>query len=226
MIHPVIRIISFLVFAACAASVDARGLAAAALILGLLYLWLGPGHLRQGWHMLRRMRWFFLSILVLYFWFTPGQPALASLPLPTAWLPTRPGLVAGGQRLASLVLIILAVNLLLRTTPPQQLTAAIHWLARPLAWLGLPADRLAVRMVLVTEALATVQSRVRDALARLRGEGGGLRQLGRFSAEIFREIDAAAVSAPGRTLVLRRCAAPPFHQWVYPLALAGMFQFL
>ena len=223
MFHPVIRIISFLVLAAYLATAGRAGALLAAAALALLYAFLGLRHLAPAWRMIRRMRWFFLSLLVIYFWFTPGQPALGFLPLPSAYLPTVQGMVAGAARIASLLLIILAVNLLLCTTPRQELIGAIHWLARPLAWLGICPDRLAVRMHLVMDALASVQALVRQALPGRDGGGRRLRQLGCFAADVFRGVTEAAERAPCRDVTLRRCLAPPLYQWLYPLALGAVF---
>lgn len=226
MFHPVIRIISFLVLAAYLATAEVADMMLAAVALALLYLLLDPGYFRSAWRMIRRMRWFFLSILIIYFWFTPGQPALGFLPLPSAWLPSEQGLRAGSLRIATLLLIILAVNLLLRTTPQKQLIAAIHWLSRPLAWLGICPDRLAVRMVLVMESLATVQSLVRQGLQGLQRSDRRLRQLGHFASDVFLQVTEAADRSPCHTITLQRCVAPPLYQWLYPVALGALFSLL
>jgi len=229
-LHPVIRIVSFLVFTASLAVAGATEVWLAAGILGLLYLVLylarGFAGLASAWRMARRLRWFFLSLLILYFWFTPGQPVPGFLPLPSAWLPTQEGLTEGVLRIAALLSVIFAANLLLCSTGRDDLVAAICWLARPLQWAGLSAERLAVRMILVMEALATVQGQVRGALSQWREEGGPrLRRLGGFSTAVFLQVNAAAEAAPSRTFVLSRCHAPPLYQWLYPgllaLALAG-----
>lgn len=226
MLHPVIRIVTFLVFSAYLAVAEAHSVLLAAVLLGLLYVIHGVACLNAAWPMIRRMRWFFLSILILYFWFTPGQPALTFLPLPTAWLPTSEGVSEGILRSAALLSIILAVNLLLYSTSQAQLVAAIHWLVRPLRWAGISPERLAIRIMLVMESLAVVQSEVRAVRTRQQGDGSRLRRLGDFSAAVFLQITRAAEQAPCRTVTLPPCPAPPRHQWLYPLLLGAGFSLL
>lgn len=227
MIHPVIRIFTFLVFAALISLADPAGLILAATGVAVLYVLIDVGHLGAAWVMIRRMRWFFLSIAILFFWFTPGQPLalLAWLPLDSSWLPTLQGMETGVLRVASLALIILAVNLLLRTSSRDELFAAIHWMARPLSVLGISPERLAVRMVLVMDALAEVQDMVRGVLDAIKGKARSLRHIGHFSSEVFSRVSDRAEAAPCRTIELAGCSAPPLYQWLYPLLLGGGFCF-
>ncbi len=227
MIHPVIRIFSFLVFAALISLVDLLGLALAAVAVVLLYVLIGIGHFVPAWTMMRRMRWFFLSIAVLFFWFTPGQPmGLSWVPLDAGWLPTRQGMEAGVLRVGALALIILAANLLLRTSSREELFSAIHWMARPLSWVGVSHERLAVRMVLVMDSLAEVQDMVRHTMGGMGGKTRLLHQAGHFSSEVFSRVSARAEAEPCRAIELSRCGAPPLRQWLYPLLVGGAFYFL
>lgn len=57
----------------------------------------------------------------------------------------------GGLRLAALVLFIAAVNLLIRSIKPAELTYAIVWLLHPLRWFQFPVDRFAVRLALTLD---------------------------------------------------------------------------
>jgi len=98
--HPVIKIILFLIYAAAVAFGGATILLAGAVLVVALYL-PGPGErLLLALRMLRRMRWFFLSIALVYLLFTPGRLLFSAWP----WGPTVEGLVGGGQRIASLVI--------------------------------------------------------------------------------------------------------------------------
>jgi len=223
MIHPVIRIFTFLVFAGLISMVDLTGLILAGTALAVLYLLIGPEYFRPAWMMITRMRWFFLSITIIYFWFTPGQPLFFHLlPFSPDWLPTRQGVETGTLRVGSLVLIIMAVNLLLRTSSQDQLFAAIHWMARPLTWLGVSPDILAVRMVLVMESLADVQKMVRHMMTSIKGKAHSLRHIGHFSSDIFSRVTVQAEETPCRTIELVGCNAPPVYQWLYPLLLGSL----
>ncbi|MDH5258174.1 MAG: hypothetical protein OEX07_09195, partial [Gammaproteobacteria bacterium] len=79
--HPLISLICFIIFAAFVSLGQV-----ASSMLGLLFLlvvWVISRQLpaAKAWAMIKRLRIFFVSILIMYLWFTPGQliwPVLAS----------------------------------------------------------------------------------------------------------------------------------------------------
>jgi len=224
MPHPVIRICTFLVFAVLLSMASPAGLLYGGGGLTILYSLVDPTHFRSAWRLVLRLRWFYLSIVILYFWSTPGQPL--SLPLlgwATHWLPTRQGVASALERISVLVFMIMAANLLLRTTSQTELIAAIHWLARPLKVLGLSQERLAVRIVLVMDCLSMVQEIVREMLAEMRGMLRSWRQIGQFSSAVFLQVASRAEGDRCRTIQLAPACAPPAYQWLYPLFLVGVF---
>lgn len=223
--HPLIRILCFLVFAAWLAWGDLQRLLFGAALLAVLYALVAPASIRAGGAMVRRLRWLLVSLLIVYGWFTPGRP-LAGLDagaLLAPLIPTVEGLAEGVVRCAALVVIVLAVNLLLRTTSREQLLGAIHGLARPLALFGLSRERLALRMVLVMDAVEEVRGLVADRLAARRDELPGLRAAGGFaSGVIVAVIEAAGRRGPERvTLTLGSPPSPV--QWMFPALLWAAF---
>ena len=225
--HPVIKIMLFLVFGSAVAFGDAMALSAGALVLLGLYL-PGPAErVRLALSMLRRMRWFFLSIAVVYLLFTPGRLLFSAWP----GGPTLEGMMGGAHRIASLVLIVLAVNLLLRTTPRPALISAILWCLTPLSWVGLPRERLAVRIALTLDAIDQVQVIYRH---RPRGDDGaeelrheGLRQrlwrIGAAAQRLVTKVIEQAEAVPTQVIEVPRPSNPPPAQWVYPLLLGSLF---
>jgi hypothetical protein len=79
--------------------------------------------------LLKRLRWFFLSLLVLHAF----------------------------HNLAVLIIIVLASHLLMFTTSIQQLIAALLWWLYPFKKLGFETERFAVRLSLIFETVETVQ---------------------------------------------------------------------
>ena len=220
--HPVIRIAVFIIFTLSLAAGGRGQLLAGAVLLGALFFWTGAGPWSAAWRMLRRMRWLFLSLAVVYFWFTPGTPLLDIAPAAAAWLPTWEGLMHGGTRIAALVLMVLAASLLVRLTPRDDLFAALHWLAAPLRVLGVARERLALRIALSLAAVGEVQTQLQAALAESRAarDASAWTRIGATSTAVFRRVLAAAEAAPCVSMTLPAKTAPPPWQWSLPL-LAG-----
>jgi energy-coupling factor transporter transmembrane protein EcfT len=144
MIHPGTRILAFAVFVAAVVTAGPAGLAlSAGLALCLTVALHAPAQRLRG--LVRRSRWLFLSIAVVYLWFTPGDPLVVALG-PAA--PTVQGLTAGVQRVGALAVIIVMVNVLIASTTIEGLVTGIAALTRPFRVFGLSPERFALRVAL------------------------------------------------------------------------------
>ena len=168
--------------------------------------------------MLRRMRWFLLSIILIYAWLTPGPPLLSSHELSTL-LPTTTGLLQGSQRLLALVLIVSAVHWLLFVTPRNQLVAALHWLAAPLSLMGVSRQRVAVRMALVLSHVIKVQEMVADQVKQAGISKGDLRGYANVTAKLVEEVIGQAEQSPCEEIEINIADKPAVWQWVWPMSL-------
>lgn len=155
-LHPHIRLVSFLIFAAFVA-------------------------VGKPWPLLRRMRWLFLSLLIICLWFTPGQPLLPTF----SSTPTLEGIEEGLQRIVALVLLALAASLLLQTTPRAPLLAA-------LGWIGIKTERLAVRIALTLEAVTQAQHLLSEHMRQEHATASRnpITRIGAVSAGLFQEVIA------------------------------------
>lgn len=106
--------------------------------------------------MVSRMRWLFTSMIILYAWFTPGTPLLL---VSAAYSPTQEGLLAGLFRCTVLIVIVSLVHWLFGSTGREQLIQGIYWLARPMRYVGLKPELLALRLGLVLETVPAMQQR-------------------------------------------------------------------
>jgi energy-coupling factor transporter transmembrane protein EcfT len=222
--HPVILIVSFLVFVAMLAFPDGPALLISSLILLSLYLRDGGAHFRSALVMLRRMRWFLFSILFVFCWFTPGTPVVQWSAL-SGWLPTVEGLSSGLLRVSALILVIASVNLLLRSLSRDELLAAIYFLASPLTLVGVRAEKVAVRMMLVFDAMAEAQA----ITASYRPEKGQITRrldsIGQLASNVFSAVVERAENAQQKSMVLPVLERPQVFQWSLPLLLWGVFYF-
>lgn len=96
--------------------------------------------------LLRRVRVLMIAIAVLFAWFTPGEAVFADWP---QLGPTREGTLLALVHAARLAAVVGAVAVLLERLPVPRLVGGLYALARPFSRLGLPAERLALRLLLV-----------------------------------------------------------------------------
>ncbi|MCG5495306.1 energy-coupling factor transporter transmembrane protein EcfT [Ectothiorhodospira variabilis] len=213
--HPATKILGVILFILCVARANPAVIAG-----GCCWVALGLWHVgREGVDrfltMVGRLKWFFLSIILVFGWFTPGTPLLALAP---ELSPSREGLLLGLQRSLVLVLAVGAVVWLLETTRRDDLVKGLLWLTRPLAILGFPRERFAVRLVLTLEALPRVGLLAREARDRPReaprGVAERLQGLGERAAGLFQGVLHQAQQAPLEPIHLAPVAAPGWRDWL------------
>ncbi len=126
----------------------------------------------------------------------PPQELPVSLPADPAWEVLRLGplqlgnfslgpLVVNrrsaelGLNSATLILTVVhSVNLMLLTTPSEDLVWALSWFLAPLAALGLPVDRLSFQLLLALRFLPLVQEELQNLLRSLASRAVNLKRLG------------------------------------------------
>lgn len=220
--QPVVLVVSFAVFSLFLALGNLSQLVAAVAILFLLYLVAGFAYLVNALPMLRRMRWFFLSIVIIYAWLTPGQPLLSDAPLVSWWMPSVEGVLMGGHRLLALVMMVLAVQWLLWRTNRGQLVSALYWLSTPLQFVGFSRDRLVVRVALVLGVLEQLQGYLGEQLKKIVLERGDLRGYATVAATLVDDVVRQGEQVPCHDVDVDVEAAPPLWQWLWPLVLTAV----
>lgn len=235
--HAVIKIVSFLVFGAAMTTGSGPVLSAGAILVILLYLLemsqVSSGEtlntLQHAFNMLKRLRWLFLSILIVYLFFTPGVLLWPDV----LWSPTEEGLLQGLARIAVLVLIVAAVNVLIATTEQADFLSAVSWCLWPLSWLGVSHERLALRISLTLTAVGVLRKTYRhetrdepvseNAVAESTGPKSfnpRLMTIAKTAHRLFAKVidDAQHASLP--EISLPEESRPPLVQWIIPVLLA------
>lgn len=100
----------------------------------------------EVFRLMGRIRYFLALILILFAWMTPGDALLASWP---AWSPTREGAAMAMVHGLRLVGVVALVALLLGLGGRDFVVSGLYAVLLPLEPLGLPRERLAVRLLLV-----------------------------------------------------------------------------
>lgn len=122
-------------------------LALAAAVLGcvLLAAMFAPA---RSWRLVKRVRVLLIAIAVLFAWFTPGEALFFDWP---RLGPSREGAVLAAVHAGRLLAVVCAVGVLLERLPLERLVGGLHALARPLRVIGVPPERLALRLLLVLQ---------------------------------------------------------------------------
>jgi hypothetical protein len=203
MRNPAFRLLTFVLAVVWAVRAEPRLLAALVAVTLVSFL-LPVLTIAPAWRLIRRSRWLFLSIAVVYLWLTPGPPIIPYL---GEGSPSWTGLWLGMHRVGVLMEVILLAAILLQTTARETLMAGIYVLARPLAWVGFDRERLAVRMVLVLEYVAAY-----DGLKRRSPEAAAassyLERLQERFAGLYRDALARAAASEPTVIELPPPARP------------------
>ncbi|MCW9024989.1 MAG: hypothetical protein OQK73_09950 [Gammaproteobacteria bacterium] len=221
--HPVIRIINLLVFILCLSRAHAGQLLLGFLIL-LPHYFQRPTDVRLAMKMVSRMRWFFLSILILYVWMAPaGQ-------VPEISLQTHiPALLMGLERVGALLLIIFAVTYIISSLSREQLLGAIYWLAAPLKLFKLKRETLALRMVLSLEAVQQLLSEKKNSSTRIEAKSSALQKIKTWltnTADVYHRLVQHADNQSCKEYTFTQLPLPKLYEWSFPLLLLILFQFV
>ncbi len=219
-IHPLIRVVSLLLFSAGTSLARPALLIAGLVLLAVIYLANGFPAMGKLLAMLNRLRWLMLAILLVYGWWTPGEHLFPASPTLS---PTVEGLQLGAIRMLVLVIIVAAVHLLLQRTAREQLLAALMQLFTP--FLSRKSrERLAVRIVLSMEAVSRIQPLLHGTLSGRSLVSRNLSAAGIAAADIYTAVLDTAGQADCDSISITEAAQPALWQWLIPLLLGtGIF---
>lgn len=109
-------------------------------------------HLRR---LLRRSMWLMLTLFVVLFWMTPGTP------LSFMRFASVEGLHLAIMQSARVLLAIASLALVLQYLSRADLVAGIYFFLSPLSYIGVPAKRLAARLMLTLEEVERASAPIR-----------------------------------------------------------------
>ncbi len=216
--HPLISLVCFLIFAAF---VSLGNIVVS--LLGLLLLagtWWYSKTLPtpRAWRMLRRMKLFFISIVLLYSWFTPGQLILPGL---ENWSPSLEGLLLGAERIVALIILVIAVDSFLNLMSRQQILTALYYFFYPLHFIGFNRERFMLRTLLTLEAATNNTSFSLPEITNAPKDVSAY--LDRMSL-LVRDLIAAPVNKTEEQIIVVELDSPPvWYFWLIPLVLLMLF---
>ncbi|MCI0400108.1 MAG: energy-coupling factor transporter transmembrane protein EcfT [Gammaproteobacteria bacterium] len=212
--HPTARIVCVIVMAAFLSSGDSRVVVTVALLLALSYMVTAKVTFGEVIRPLWRMRWLFLAVVAIYLWLPSGVTFEA-----VGQSSVENGLMQGLRRASALALLVIAVNLLCKTTTREQLLGGVYWLATPIGYFGIPRERLALRLALALHFVPRVQGNLAQAVEVAKSAGHRLSVISDSVACLMRAVLDEAEATPLHSIEIHEFSHPSWAQWLYPLGL-------
>lgn len=149
-------ITQLLVFFMLAILVNQTHLPVLIYIAAMLALALNSMKNNQFFHSIKRLKWFFLVLIVIFAFNTPGEHAMVSSLFIS---PTYEGIIAGGTQALRIMAMLAALSLVLACNTRQQLISGFYFLFSPLNYLGLDVARFAARLWLTLHYVESQQEK-------------------------------------------------------------------
>lgn len=224
--HPVIRVFSVIVTIAFLASPAWETVLSVIIFsLGLLVFKERP-LLHSSLKMLWRLKWLYISIFIVYGWFTPGEVVVSLQGINTSYLPTVEGLQMGSLRICVLIAIVSLISSLLQTIEKEKLVSAIMWLSTPLKIVGFDAQRFSLLLVLSLDKVLVSETTLRECLQDNKQQAGLLNSASRVIAKALANVENVAEQERTADINISDISAPPLWQWLLPLMLATILYLL
>lgn len=159
---------------------------------------------------MRRMRWFWLSIILLYSLMTPGgghSMVIGGFEL------SMGGFVLGLERCLALATVLFYFSLLIHTTAQNQLQGALYWLLQPLSRIGLPATPISIRIALTLQKVHALQSRWSTETVSP-GKPTSWRDIPERITTFVHDVFAQADKSPQEQELVLEVQRPGYRQWL------------
>lgn len=143
--HPLVKILYFMSVLLLSSAASSTELFFLLMFFCLLFLCLKN---MAFLYAVRRMRWLFLSLLIIYAFGTPGE----LIPLfPVNFSPTFEGLQLGWLQIEKLLIALAALSLLLISSSREHMLLGLYMLLMPFKFIGLNIERFAARLMLTLD---------------------------------------------------------------------------
>jgi len=143
--HPFVKILCFVLILLLTNTLRDQWLIALCTGLCLMATW---SNKRNFLRVVRRMRWLFISLLIIYAFTTPGEyiPELLAYASPT-----YEGCVLGLLQITKLLIALASLSLLFASSLKQDLIVGLYMLLTPLKLFGLNVERFSARLMLTLD---------------------------------------------------------------------------
>jgi len=153
--HPFVKILLFIFILLFMSYLSNAFLLLVSLTLFTYATWLAQSSFLR---VVKRMKWLFISIFIIYAFSTPGE-YIRYIPVSVA--PTVEGCTLGVMQIAKLLATLAILSILFVTSSKEQLMLGLHILLSPLNLLGLKTDRFTARLLLTLDYVEELAAKER-----------------------------------------------------------------
>ncbi len=210
--HPVIRISIFLIFTYFIVQNKPGQLILAGFILFGASLFQTKYNLALMWKMVWRLKWFYISIFILFYFSSPNNiPGVSEFY----------GVYVALIKITALMLIVIAVIIFIISIPRPELIVALIYLSRPLGIVGFSSDRFAVRLFLIIEFAETIPEIITNT--NVTQETSKIKKIVFSLSSIVNEIYDLAENSECKKIQYDNIKLPRYYQWSYLIFTVGLF---
>lgn len=221
--HPVIKIISLIILSVYSTQGGWSTLFLTGAIVLPFYVY-QPGLWKPASSMVWRLKWLFLSILLIYVFFTPKVSASLTPFSPYVYL-----LLPGLFRILVLINLILAVNLLIKTTTKEEILTSLLWIFSPLRLIHINLERFLLRAVLTIEYIELLNQKLSAMKARTKSQVQSAHFFKRKRSAFFQLVGSANLvlhdlfaevsKSTEKEYLIAIIEQPGLRQWSIPFGL-------
>ncbi|MDI1299970.1 CbiQ family ECF transporter T component [Methylotenera sp.] len=143
--HPIVKILLFIFTLLLMSYLSNPHVLVLCIALFIYALWLEQGGFLR---VVKRMKWLFISIFIIYAFGTPGEYVQH---IPNVVAPTIEGCVLGFVQIAKLLIALAVLSILFATSSKEQLMIGLHLLLSPLNLLGINTNKFTARLLLTLD---------------------------------------------------------------------------
>ncbi len=109
----------------------------------------------QFFRSIKRLKWFFLVMMIIFAFNTPGEHVMLSAVFIS---PTYEGLMAGCTQALRIMVMLATLSLIMACNTRQQLMSGFYFVFSPLKYMGLEVERFAARLWLTLHYVESQQN--------------------------------------------------------------------
>jgi hypothetical protein len=170
--------------------------------------------------MIWRLKWFYISIFVLFSFFTPDNITVESTSYFNGWL--NSGLYFSLTKIIALILIVVAVIVFIVSIPRKKLISSLIYLSKPLELFGFSSERFAVRLYLVIDFVEELPN-LMTIKTSVEKNGSKITKILSSLSYVLNEIYNKAENSECKKIQYDKMTLPYFYQWSYLVITVASF---